>query len=432
MKALIIGSGGREQALAWKIGLSGMITHIYMAPGNGGHLPKCQNVAIGVSDFEAIANLIKAEDIELVVVGPEVPLVEGVVDYLRADSELSGLHIVGPTKAGAELEGSKDFAKAFMQRHGIPTAKYQTFTNETLKEGLRYLREEERAPYVLKADGLAAGKGVVIPTTLEEAEEEMREMLGGKFGSAGASVVVESYLQGIECSVFVLTDGKDYMLLPTAKDYKRIGEGDTGLNTGGMGAVSPVPFADKAFMQKVEERIIQPTIKGLQEEGIDYRGFIFIGLMNMNGDPYVIEYNCRMGDPETEVVMLRIKGDLVGSMLALRDQVLGQMEPLLEFDEVATTVVTVAKGYPEAYRKGDRIIGIDTKSDDQVQIFHMGTAEKGGDVITAGGRVLAVSAMGNSIEEALDKAYKRVNKLCYDGITYRRDIGQDLLKLKDA
>lgn len=427
MKALVIGNGGREQALAWKIGLSGMISDIYMVPGNGGQLPKCHNVALGVTDFEGIARLIKQEEIELVVVGPEVPLVEGVVDYLQADPELQDLYIVGPTKAGAELEGSKDFAKDFMKRHGIPTAKYRTFTKETLEEGLRYLREEERPPYVLKADGLAAGKGVVIPETLESAETEMREMLGGKFGSAGASVVVENYLKGIECSVFVLTDGKDYMLLPTAKDYKRIGEGDTGLNTGGMGAVSPVPFADEAFMQKVEERVIRPTIEGLIQDGIDYRGFIFFGLMNVGGDPYVIEYNCRMGDPETEAVMLRIRGDLVGSMLALRDQILGQMEPLLEFPEVATTVVTVSAGYPEDYRKGFPISGLDQEQEG-VQIFHMGTSANNNRVETAGGRVLAVSAMGASIQEALDKAYGSASKLHYEGISYRKDIGQDLLK----
>ncbi|MBR8730793.1 Phosphoribosylamine--glycine ligase [Porphyromonas levii] len=428
MKALVIGNGGREQALAWKIGLSGMISDIYMAPGNGGQLPKCHNVAIGVSDFEGLSELIKKEGIELVVVGPEVPLVEGVVDYLNADPELEDLYIVGPTKVGAELEGSKDFAKDFMARHGIPTAKYRTFTSETLEEGLRYLREEERAPYVLKADGLAAGKGVVIPETLEEAEAEMREMLGGKFGSAGASVVVESYLKGIECSVFVLTDGKDYMLLPTAKDYKRIGDGDTGLNTGGMGAVSPVPFVDDAFMEKVETRIIRPTIQGLLEDGIDYRGFIFFGLMNVGGDPYVIEYNCRMGDPETEAVMLRIRGDLVGSMLALRDQILGLMEPLLEFDEVATTVVTVSGGYPETYQKGFPILGLSEETEG-VQVFHMGTKVDGDQVVTAGGRVLAVSAMGGSIEKALGKAYGRVGALSYEGMNYRKDIGQDLLKL---
>lgn len=424
----MIGSGGREQAIAWKIGLSGMITDIFMAPGNGGQLPKCHNVNVGVSDFESISKLIKSEGIELVIVGPEAPLVEGVVDYLHADPELQELYIVGPTKAGAQLEGSKDFAKGFMARHGIPTAKYRTFTSETLEEGLRYLREEERAPYVLKADGLAAGKGVVIPETLEEAEAEMREMLGGKFGTAGASVVVETYLKGIECSVFVLTDGKDYMLLPTAKDYKRIGDGDTGLNTGGMGAVSPVPFVDKAFMQKVEERVIKPTVEGLHEEGIDYRGFIFFGLMNVGGEPYVIEYNCRMGDPETEAVMLRIKGDLVGSMLALRDQILGMIEPLLEFPETATTVVTVSEGYPEDYQKGFGIKGLDNEAEG-VHIFHMGTKPQGDGVATAGGRVLAISAMGESIREALDKAYIRIKGIEYEGITYRHDIGQDLMKL---
>lgn len=428
MKALVIGSGGREQALAWKIGLSGMITDIFMAPGNGGQLPKCHNVPVGVTDFEAISRLIKKEGIELVVVGPEVPLVEGIVDYLQADSELQDLYIVGPTKAGAELEGSKDFAKDFMQRHGIPTAKHRTFTEATLEEGLRYLREEERPPYVLKADGLAAGKGVVIPETLEEAEAEMREMLGGKFGAAGSSVVVESYLKGIECSVFVLTDGRDYMLLPTAKDYKRIGEGDTGLNTGGMGAVSPVPFVDEAFMQKVEERVIKPTIDGLNKDGIDYRGFIFFGLMNVGGDPYVIEYNCRMGDPETEAVMLRIKGDLVGSMLALRDQILGQMEPLLEFPEVATTVVAVSAGYPESYQKGFPIHGLEQEVEG-TQLFHMGTKADDQEVVTAGGRVLAVSAMGGSIQEALNRAYQRMNVISYDGINFRKDIGQDLMNL---
>ncbi|WP_298629595.1 phosphoribosylamine--glycine ligase [uncultured Porphyromonas sp.] len=429
MKALIIGSGGREQAIAWKIGLSDMITHIYMAPGNGGSLPKCHNVPIGVTQFDALAELIKDMGIELVIVGPEVPLVGGIVDFLKADPQLSHLHIVGPSKAGAELEGSKEFAKAFMLRHGIPTAKYRSFTSETLEEGLRYLREEEQPPYVLKADGLAAGKGVVIPETLEEAEAEMREMLGGKFGNAGATVVVESHLTGIECSVFALTDGRDYMLLPTAKDYKRIGDGDTGLNTGGMGAVSPVPFVDDAFMQKVEERIIRPTIQGLHSEGIDYRGFIFFGLMNVAGDPYVIEYNCRMGDPETEAVMLRIKGDLVGSMLALKEQVLGQMEPLLEFEQVATTIVAVSKGYPEGYQKGYPISGLEGDVTADLQIFHMGTTAKEQSIVTSGGRVLAVSAMGGTIQEALDKAYHRIQRIHYDGITYRHDIGQDLLKL---
>lgn len=429
MKALIIGSGGREQAIAWKIGLSDMITHIYLAPGNGGSLPKCHNVPIGVDQFDALAELIKDMGIELVIVGPEVPLVGGIVDYLKADPQLSHLHIVGPSKSGAELEGSKEFAKAFMLRHGIPTAKYRSFTSETLEEGLRYLREEEQPPYVLKADGLAAGKGVVIPETLEEAEAEMREMLGGKFGNAGATVVVESHLTGIECSVFVLTDGRDYMLLPTAKDYKRIGDGDSGLNTGGMGAVSPVPFVDDAFMQKVEERIIRPTIQGLHSEGIDYRGFIFFGLMNVAGDPYVIEYNCRMGDPETEAVMLRIKGDLVGSMLALKEQVLGQMEPLLEFEQVATTIVAVSKGYPEGYQKGYPISGLEGNVTADLQIFHMGTTAKEQSIVTSGGRVLAVSAMGGTIQEALDKAYLRIQGIHYDGITYRHDIGQDLLKL---
>ncbi len=431
MKALIIGNGGREEALAWKVSQSPLISDIFLAPGNGGSLHKCHNVEVDISNFSAVVSVIKAKDIQLVVVGPEVPLVDGLVDCLLADPALSDLYIVGPTKSGAALEGSKDFAKAFMKRHNIPTAKYRTFTSNTIEEGLRYLREEECPPYVLKADGLAAGKGVLILNTLEEAESAMRDMLEGKFGDASASVVVETYLEGIECSVFVLTDGKDYRILPTAKDYKRIGDGDKGLNTGGMGAVSPVPFVDDRFMDKVAQRIIEPTIQGLRDEGIDYRGFIFFGLMNRGGDPYVIEYNCRMGDPETEAVMMRIEGDFVPAMLSLRDQTLGETKPIKESSEIATTVVAVSGGYPEAYAKGKVISGVlEANEEPGTQIFDMGTKRTlAGELVTAGGRVLAVTALGKTAEEAIQKAYHRLGSIDFEGITYRRDIGQDLLKM---
>lgn len=428
MKALVVGSGGREQAIAWKVAQSPLVESIYLAPGNGGKLEKCQNIALNVSDFESVAQFIQKENIQLVIIGPEQPLVEGIVDYLRSVQGLEKLHIIGPTKAAAMLEGSKDFAKAFMERYHIPTAKYRTFTKETLEEGLAYLEHEEKAPYVLKADGLAAGKGVVILETLEEAKKEMREMLSGKFGSAGASVVVETYLKGIECSVFVLTDGQDYLLLPCAKDYKRIGEGDTGLNTGGMGAVSPVPFVDDQFLEKVEERIIRPTIEGIKAEGLDYKGFIFAGLMNVNGDPYVIEYNCRMGDPETEVVMLRIESDLVPALLALRDQRLKEIPSLKLSHQVATTVVAVSQGYPNDYEKGKSISGLD-ESIPHSYVFHMGTKDADGSTQTNGGRVLAISALGDTLPEALNRSYKRLQAIQYEGKTFRRDIGQDLLKL---
>lgn len=428
MNSLVIGSGGREQAIAWKVAQSPLINNVFIAPGNGAQQEKCSTVALHLNNFEEIAHFIKENDIQLVVIGPEQPLVEGIVDYLHGVEGLEKLHIVGPSKAGAMLEGSKDFAKAFMERYEIPTAKYRTFTNETLEEGLKYLETEEKAPYVLKADGLAAGKGVVILDTLEAAQHEMREMLGGKFGSAGSSVVVETYLSGIECSVFVLTDGEDYILLPCAKDYKRIGEGDTGLNTGGMGAVSPVPFANDLFIEKVEECIIKPTIQGIQEEGIDYKGFIFIGLMNVGGDPYVIEYNCRMGDPETEVVMPRIGDDLVPAFLALRDQRLKGIQPLTLLNQVATTVVAVAGGYPESYEKGMVIEGLDEEGP-HTHIFHMGTKQEGEKILTNGGRVLAVTALGDTLPEALNRSYKRLDRIKYDGMTFRKDIGQDLLKL---
>lgn len=428
MKALVIGSGGREQAIAWKIARSPLVEEVFIAPGNGARQDKCTNVEIKANDFKGIADFAIEHAIRLVVVGPEQPLVEGLVDYLYHVEGLEKLHIVGPTRAAAMLEGSKDFAKAFMERHYIPTAKYRTFTSETMEEGLQYLATEEHAPYVLKADGLAAGKGVVIADTLDEAQAEMREMLSGKFGSAGTSVVVETYLSGIECSAFVLTDGEDYLLLPFAKDYKRIGEGDTGLNTGGMGAVSPVPFVDNQFREKVEERIIRPTIRGIQEEGLDYKGFIFVGLMNCGGDPYVIEYNCRMGDPETEVVMLRIEDDLVPAMLALRDGRLKEIKPLKLVNQVATTVVAVSGGYPGDYRKGFGIQGLEEEMG-HTRVFHMGTKEQDGAIVTDGGRVLAVTALGDTLPEALNRSYKRVQMIEYEGINYRKDIGQDLLKL---
>lgn len=428
MKALIIGSGGREQALAWKIAQSDLISEVFIAPGNGGYSEKCSNVAIAVTDFKRIADFVRTEEVELVVVGPEIPLVEGIVDYIQAQDDLKHVHIVGPSKAGAKLEGSKDFAKGFMERHHIPTAKHRTFTSETLRDGLKYLEQEERAPYVLKADGLAAGKGVVIVETLSSAKMEMREMLGGKFGTAGASVVVETYLSGIECSVFVLTDGKSYQLLPTAKDYKRVGEGDKGLNTGGMGAVSPVAFASPEFMDKVEQRIIQPTIRGLSEEGIDYKGFIFFGLMNVAGDPYVIEYNCRMGDPETEVVLPRIKGDLVPSLLALKEQKLHTVPALEQLRKFAVTVVAVSGGYPGDYQSGFVIDGLD-KNPNNTVVFHMGTKKnEAGEIITSGGRVLAVTALGDTLPDAVERAYERVYQISYDDIYYRKDIGIDLMQ----
>ncbi|MDO5035713.1 MAG: phosphoribosylamine--glycine ligase [Porphyromonas sp.] len=430
MKTLILGGGGREQALAWKVAQSPMVEEVFLAPGNGGAQEKCHNVSLDGEDFPSVARFVKEEQVELVIVGPEAPLVAGLVDYLQSDPELSSLHIVGPTKSGARLEGSKDFAKGFMQRHGIPTAKYATFTPATLEEGKRYLAEEVEPPFVLKADGLAAGKGVVIVESLTEAQEELEAMLGGKFGAAGNSVVVEEHLSGIECSVFVLTDGEHYQILPTAKDYKRIGEGDQGLNTGGMGAVSPVPFADETFMAKVEERIIRPTIDGLRKEEIDYKGFIFIGLMSCDGEPYVIEYNCRMGDPETEVVLPRVESDLVLSFLALRDKVLHEVAPIEEVPETVVTVVAVSGGYPGSYEKGKIITGLEKDLGDEVLLFHAGTKSDGaGGVVTSGGRVLAVSARGESIENALRHAYDALAQVDYDGIYYRKDIGQDLLGL---
>ena len=423
MKILILGAGGREHTLAWKLAQSSEIDALYAAPGNAGTASIATNIPIGVNDFEAIKQAVITHAINMVIVGPEDPLVNGIHDFFLKDAALKNIPVIGPQKAAAELEGSKEFAKKFMIRHQIPTAAYQSFTAENLEEGYAFL-ESLTPPYVLKADGLAAGKGVLILNDIEEAKKELQQMLvAAKFGTASATVVIEEFLKGIELSCFVLTDGENYKLLPTAKDYKRIGEGDTGLNTGGMGAISPVPFADEVFMTKIHDRIVKPTVEGLQKDNLPYKGFIFIGLIKVNEDPFVIEYNVRLGDPETEVVIPRIQNDLVSVFKAIANQSLDTVE--LKIDpRTATTVMAVSGGYPEAYEKGKEISGLNTIKD--AVVFHAGTKPENEKILTNGGRVLAVTAFGSNFKDALEQSYKNIEQLHFDGMYYRKDLGFDL------
>lgn len=424
MNILILGSGGREHAFTLKLSQSNKVDKLFIAPGNAGTEKIGTNISINPTDFEAVKKIVLEHAINMVVVGPEAPLVEGVHDYFLGDTDLNDISVIGPKKDGALLEGSKDFSKQFMEKHKIPTARYQSFTSETLEEGKQFL-ETFNPPYVLKADGLAAGKGVLILNSIEEAKIELEEMLSNqKFGDASSTVVIEEFLDGIELSVFVLTDGKNYKVLPSAKDYKRIGEGDTGLNTGGMGAISPVPFADQYFLDKVDARVIKPTIEGLQKDGIDYRGFVFIGLMNVDGNPFVIEYNVRMGDPETEVVLPRITSDLYDLFEGVANQTLDEKTYEVT-SHVATTVMLVSGGYPKDYVKGKEIFGLNSVTNSTV--YHAGTAKKEEKVVTNGGRVLAVTSLGNTIEEALTKSYASIEEISFDKMNYRKDIGFDLI-----
>jgi len=424
MNILILGSGGREHAFTHKLIQSKKVTHIFVAPGNAGTQEIATNIDVNPTDFESVKKVVIAYDIQMVIVGPEAPLVNGVHDFFLADNVLKSIPVIGPKKDGALLEGSKDFSKEFMFKHGIPTAKYQSFTKENLQQGKLFL-ESLTPPYVLKADGLAAGKGVLILDSLEKAKSELEEMVSNqKFGDASSTVVIEEFLKGIELSVFVLTDGKSYKILPSAKDYKRIGEGDKGLNTGGMGAISPVPFADQTFLNKVEELVVKPTILGLQKDGIDYRGFIFIGLMNDNGNPSVVEYNVRMGDPETEVVLPRIQSDLFDLFDGVANQNLEEKEFSVT-DKIATTVMLVSGGYPESYQKGAVISGLDNHKDSI--IFHAGTKIKDETIVTSGGRVLAVTSLSDTIQEALDQSYKTIDSIHFEKMNYRKDIGFDLV-----